>query len=79
MQGQDGGYTGPGVSQVVQAKISPQLCFAWGTLPEPVKQSEMTATCAGLGDSWMKPRCKSKLLLLVPSLGLTEVLLLLLV
>ena len=28
------GCTGPGVSWVVQAKVSPHLRFAWGTLPE---------------------------------------------
>ena len=28
------GCVGPGVSQVVQTKVSPHLCFAWGTLPE---------------------------------------------
>ena len=28
------GCAGPGVSLVVQAKVSPHLCFIWGTLPE---------------------------------------------
>ena len=28
------GCTGPGVSWVVQAKVSPHLCFAQGILPE---------------------------------------------
>ena len=40
--------------------VSPHLCFARGTLPE-LKQSEMAATFAGLGDSQAKPHCESRL------------------
>ena len=28
------GCTGPDIERVVQAKVSPHLCSAWGTLPE---------------------------------------------
>ena len=43
MQGQGGGaltwsvavhWVWCGVSQVMQAKVNPDLCFAWGALPE---------------------------------------------
>ena len=55
------GCAGPGVSWVVQAKVSPHLCFAWGHLASAIKQSEMAASCAGLEDSQAKPSCESRL------------------
>ena len=42
------GWAGPGVSWVVQAKINPHLCFAWGCPARVIKQSEMAATVSGL-------------------------------
>ena len=50
-----------GFARVVQAKLSPQLCFAWGHPASGIKQSEMAATCAGLGDSQAKTNYESKL------------------
>ena len=50
-----------GVSRVVQAKVSPYLCFAQDHPSRAMKQSEMTATCAGLGNSLAKPSCESRL------------------
>ena len=44
----------------MKAKVSSHLCFARGTLPE-LKQSEMAATFAGLGDSQVKPSGESRL------------------
>ena len=64
------GCAGPGVSQVVKAKVSPHLHFALGHPGRALEQSEMAATCAGLERSQAKPSCESRLL--VPSLGLTE-------
>ena len=50
-----------GVSQVVQAKVSPHLCFAQIHPARAVEQSEMAANCAGLGDSQAKITCESRL------------------
>ena len=50
-----------GVSRVVQAKVSPYLCFAQDNPSRAMKQSEMTATCVGLGDSRAKSSCVSRL------------------
>ena len=44
---------------MVQGKVSPYLCFARGS--RAIKQSEMAATCAGLGDSEVKPSGESRL------------------
>ena len=52
---------GPGVSQVVRAKVSPHLCWAQSHPVWAVEQSEMAATGAGLGDSQVKPSCESRL------------------
>ena len=46
---------------MVQAKGSPNLCSVQGHPARDVKQSEMPATCAGLGDYQMKPSCESRL------------------
>ena len=46
---------------MVQAKVSPKLCFAWGYSALDIKQSVMAPTCAGLGDSQEKPSCESRL------------------
>ena len=71
MQGQGGGASTwsaavhwvrwPQISLVVQAKVSPHLCFTCGHPVWVIKQSEMAATCAGLGDSQTKPRCECRL------------------
>ena len=55
------GFAGPGVSWVVQVKVSPHLCFVQGLPALAVKHSEMAATCTGLGDSQVKPSCESRL------------------
>ena len=39
----------------------PPLCFAQDQPASTVNQSEMAATCAGLGDSQVKPSCESRL------------------
>ena len=46
---------------MIQAKVSPHLCFAWGHPALAIKQSEKAATCAELGDSQVKPSCDSNL------------------
>ena len=66
------GCTGPGVSQVVQAKVSPYLYFARCHLVCAIKQSEMAASCVGLGDSQAKPSSESRLTAAGAGLGLTE-------
>ena len=43
------------------AQLSPLLCSAWGHPAWAIKQSEMAATCPGLGDSQAKPSCESRL------------------
>ena len=56
MQGQGGGapmwsvavHWVRGVSRVVWAKISPNLCFAWGTLPEPYSNLRWLLVVLGL-------------------------------
>ena len=53
------GFSGPRVSWVVQAKVSPHLRFAWAH--PTCLQSEMAATHAGLGDSQAKPSSESRL------------------
>ena len=45
------GYTGSGVSLIVQ----PPPVSSWGHPAWAIKHSEMAATCAGLGDSQVKP------------------------
>ena len=55
---------------MVLAKVSPNLCSAPGHPTSAIKQSEMAATCAGLGDFQVKLGSESKLL--VPGLGITE-------
>ena len=49
-----------GFPQVVQAKVNPHLCSAQGPPCTAIKQSEMAATCAGLGDSQGMPKCESR-------------------
>ena len=39
----------------------PHLCSTWGHCAWAIKQSEMAATCAELGDSQAKPNCESSL------------------
>ena len=46
---------------MMQVKFSPDLCFAQGNPAGAIKQSEMAATCAGLGDTQAKPSCESRL------------------
>ena len=41
--------------------VSSHLCYAQGHPAWSIKQSEMAATCAGLGDSQVKPTCESRL------------------
>ena len=41
--------------------VSPHLCCAWGQPAWAIKQSEMAATCVGLGDFQAKPSCESRL------------------
>ena len=55
------GYAGPGVPWVVQAMVTPHLCFAQSHPAWAIKQSEKAANCAGLGASQAKPRCESRL------------------
>ena len=55
------GCTDSGISWVVQAKVSPHLYSAQGHPAQAIKQSEMSATCAGLGTSQAKPNCESTL------------------
>ena len=45
---------------MVQAKVSPNLCFAWGHTALVIKQSEKAVTCAGLGDSQAKLSYESR-------------------
>ena len=52
---------GLGISQVVQAKVRPHLCFAWGHFAWAIKWSEVAATCAVLGGSQAKLSCESRL------------------
>ena len=54
-------YAGPGISRVVQGMVSPNLCFVRGHPAWAIKQSENTATCAGLGDSKVKLSCEYRL------------------
>ena len=66
MQGLVGGtpvwsVAGSVISPIVQAKASPNLCSAQGYPARAIKQSEMAATCAWLGDSQAKPSCESRL------------------
>ena len=46
---------------MVKAKVSPDLCFTQGHPSWAINQSEMAATCAGLGDSQAKPNSESRL------------------
>ena len=46
---------------MVQDKVTPLLCFPRGHPAWAIKQSEMVATRAGLGDSQAKPSCESRL------------------
>ena len=61
--------SGPGVSQVVQVKASCHLRFALGHPAGAIKQSEMAAACAELGDSQGKPSCESRLAAASPGPG----------
>ena len=71
MQGQGGGASvwsvavhwvhWPWVSWVVQAKVSPHLCFAWVHPSWAIKQSEKVATCAVLIDFQAKSSCETNL------------------
>ena len=83
MQGQGGGAltwsvavhwvcTGPGVSWVVRAKVSPHLCFAQGHTACAIKPSEMAATLLDLEIPRHNQAVNLVWLLLVPGLGLTE-------
>ena len=49
------------INWVGQVKVSPHLNFAQGHPALAIKQSEMAATCAGLGDFQAKPSCETKL------------------
>ena len=56
------GVAGPGISWVVQAKVTSHLCSAQRHPSWAIEQSEMAVTCAGLGDySQVKPSCKARL------------------
>ena len=57
---------------MVEAKVSPHLCFAWDYPVCAIKQSEMAATCDGLGDSQVKPSCESRLAAARCRAGATE-------
>ena len=54
---------------MVQTKVSHNLCSAWGHPARAIKPSEMAATCAGLGDSQVKPSCESRLVAASDGLG----------
>ena len=56
----------------MQAKVSPHLCSAQGYPALAIKQSEMAAICAGLGDSQAKPSCESRLAAASVGPGLNE-------
>ena len=60
-----------GFSWVVQSNVSPQLCFVWGHLAWAIRQSEMTATCAGPGDSQAKPQYEYRLVAVHAGLGVS--------
>ena len=42
-------------------KVSPNLFSAWSHPARAIKQSEMAAICAGLGETQMKHGCESRL------------------
>ena len=54
---------------MVQGKVSPHLCFAWGQPPQAVKQSEMVVLVLGLEIPRKSEAVNLYLLLLMPGLG----------